>query len=406
MREFKLLIILFVALFVNQSAAQTINIISTPKPQIMGSWLTDFFIDDQGVYYVGAVSGEVGILRNNEWELIDVDPTSVKGVSSVITDDNGSIWAGTSEGLYEVKDGSTINHFTAENSSLVSNSISDLLFAQGKLWIGFNDDFGNKGFMTLENGSWDHFTEQNSFLIDGQVRSFDLLSDGSVLANNGDEIYIISSSGTAEAFDIFDELRFGTIVADIHETENGDILLATNKGMAKYIRASNEIIDLNDIYEEFWYEEVFQEPTGEVWLSEFGQGIHYFDKNGKGTFFGVFDHDLAFEYDEMIWYDDSLRVLGNTVDRVWTMTVEGVTSTTELSKDAFNLFPNPVLDQLNLLPTEGSQLSYKMMSIDGSLTKSGVSGTIDCSDLQSGVYLLEIKDVLSGDTRIEKVVKK
>jgi hypothetical protein len=93
------------------------------------------------------------------------------------------------------------------------------------------------------------------------------------------------------------------------------------------------------------------------------------------------------------------------------ITVKGVKNTTsvksDLSAEAFSVFPNPVVDNLTIHTGTISSTEYEIFSITGaSLLKGEVSGsnkTINLNSLNKGVYMLSLKsDGIDGMIKIIK----
>ena len=105
--------------------------------------------------------------------------------------------------------------------------------------------------------------------------------------------------------------------------------------------------------------------------------------------------------------DGALDILGVRIG----MTVylsnipQNPSSTSELSKAAYKIFPNPTRDFVNLQATEGNNLFYVLRNMQGQQIRSGEAGEIPVQNLTPGVYNLEIIDTESSDRRVEKIVK-
>lgn len=83
-----------------------------------------------------------------------------------------------------------------------------------------------------------------------------------------------------------------------------------------------------------------------------------------------------------------------------------VTSIQKLSKSTINIFPNPVTDRINII-IEG-QLNFKssIYSLTGELMVTTTNITqINVNALATGIYLLEIQDLNTGERIVEKIIK-
>ena len=85
--------------------------------------------------------------------------------------------------------------------------------------------------------------------------------------------------------------------------------------------------------------------------------------------------------------------------------VEMPFSVPENTSLSFKLFPNPASEILNINHSY-SEVTYNLFSIDGKIIKSGniENQQINISDLQSGIYLLQLNS--GGKTETKKIIKK
>jgi hypothetical protein len=402
MKHIYLFLLLSTTCFAQELVITKTNPISSNELFVMND-----FVERDNLYYGTTNSGELVIYIdvNQEWTVIDLNPENNNPVENITLDNDGGIWISSDQGLYYVFF-STIEHFTTDNSPLVSNDIGGIEFVNGKLWIGFNDVFGDKGYMTFEDGSWQHFTESNSELEGSQIEDFYATSDGSIIGGGIGEVHYFEKDGEYSFIDLFDDIDFGTIERDFYEDSNGDVLIATNNGIVKFLVESKSVELLLDAYGFIDAQELLVTPNGELWVSERFVGLHFFEsENSDGLFFSRGSLDLPFTYREMLWINDSIRVLGDQYQEIWTFSVSPPSSIDELSSDTYSIFPNPTTDYITLQSNGEAKLSYVLSNMQGQQIRSGAAGTIPIQDLSPGVYHLEIIDTESGDRRLEKIVK-
>jgi hypothetical protein len=77
--------------------------------------------------------------------------------------------------------------------------------------------------------------------------------------------------------------------------------------------------------------------------------------------------------------------------------------------ESIEIFPNPFNEIFQFINNENSIISYRIYSVNGKKIKNGALigsqiETIDCSDLEPGLYVLEL-DTLKGLFR-QKIFKK
>ena len=138
--------------------------------------------DDGGTIWVGTYngleerhspSGEIKQVYTRQNGL----PNDV--VNALFSDGQGGIWVGTYEGLGHLKSDRTWEIFNIKNSGLPDNYISSIApDDQGGIWVGSgNNDSGNRGLAHLKpNGTWEVLNKDNSEIPAGEVEC--LLFDG------------------------------------------------------------------------------------------------------------------------------------------------------------------------------------------------------------------------------------
>jgi hypothetical protein len=105
-----------------------------------------------------------------------------------------------------------------------------------------------------------------------------------------------------------------------------------------------------------------------------------------------------------------LRSNGFTINVVSPQVITGyVLGMEESNEVAFNLYPNPFSDVLNLNTAGKEFKSYSIFSVDGKRVQTGsINGTVqtlNTADLSQGVYVFTLTDA-KGNRQVQKVVKK
>lgn len=99
--------------------------------------------------------------------------------------------------------------------------------------------------------------------------------------------------------------------------------------------------------------------------------------------------------------DSGNRVTFNNIS------IKGSSMTLDVAENrttGFKIYPNPVRDVLNI-SSELNQIIYRVYTIEGKLLKNGnlENGELDFSDLNSGVYMLELS--AEGKSEMTKIIK-
>lgn len=372
--------------------SQSVSVFPFPRATAFQfDYLNDLEIDKNGVYYTVTSDGELSVFQNGTWDIVDINGDNNADLFDIAISSDGIIWLSSEEGLFSYNN-QAIEHYTTENSPLVSNDLGRIAYANNKLWIGFRDNQGDKGFMTLSNGQWEHFTEGNSFLENSQIFEFYELSDGSVLAARTADIYIIQPNGQTQLYDLWDFIDSGSFLRDAFELKDGNIFLATSKGIAKINRTTNEAESLVDIYGDLNYDQLLETPAGEFWISENDNGLYYYKNEDDFLFFDRREFDLPVVYTDMIWNNDSLRVLGDGWNRPLTIALTGPSSTSNVfSKIEIDVFPNPVSDIL-YISTKLLSVDYEIIDISGQSVLKGSGKEVNVEEMKSGYYIIKVNE--------------
>ena len=80
------------------------------------------------------------------------------------------------------------------------------------------------------------------------------------------------------------------------------------------------------------------------------------------------------------------------------------TSTRQLLND-ISIYPNPVIDRLNIELTEDGDYSFRIMNLKGEVVSSySNQNRIDMNNLSQGTYILEITELSTGSRTAERIV--
>lgn len=362
-------------------------------------------------------------------------------VNCVAVDLNDNVWFGTQGGLSYFDGSSWTNYSKEDYPELINNAITAIAVdSEDNLWIG--TDFGLNKFDGL---NWETFTEADG-LSDDRIKFIAESPDGSIWVANSGGVSTLDLSGNWSSITTTDGLPFGGVsfvtfdnngvpylgtllggvygltefdwiqinethglasnkVTSIAFDENNDLWIGTSDGLSHYT-TEEELIQhhprifqlpppdtLNPI------EDVQIDSKGNIWV---GVWVDYLLTVGGVSFYDT----------ENPWidYDETDGVVGPVVRRldidsqdiVWVTTSSGVTrigeftsSTTDLLKTDFIIYPNPTDNYIHI--SQNKELigtSYALIDINGRLLKKGIIDdskfTIDVSDILPQLTLLKI----------------
>lgn len=136
----------------------------------------------------------------------------------------------------------------------------------------------------------------------------------------------------------------------------------------------------------------------------------YASMNGFGTWLpftvrtGIYEWRTLDEKNPVVRVKTTINGQNETVRSVEFRDNRVLLGTNELTNEEVEIYPNPVKNTMSIT-TESFINSYQIFSMDGKLIRSGevYNKSIDCSDLNGGVYLLQLEgDNLSLHTKFVK----
>lgn len=434
--------LLFMICFTGLLQAQDL-LLHPDFPGITWPFLWDTEQDEAGNLYVSSEQGILYVKTNGAWQAIDLDPNDNSDARSIAVDENGTVWVGSENGLYAVT-GNEVQHFTQINSGLPSNEIRDISYHNGKLWMSL---FGN-GVAVKEGDLFTHYTAANSGLETDYIYDLIATSDGMVIAANAEKVHFFLNG--VWQYSNFDQLfGYDTDVTDFYVDHNQDIWFSAKYGVIKYDHASGDFINLKSKYGERNYSAIIYTPDDKLWLCEHLEGLHYFDAIGNHYFFEGNTSGQPTQVFDFIYYNDTVRVIGNIGATVTGLTIsypdndgdgftaeidcndadatiypsaedipgngidedcdgaDLVSSVRELGGLKVSIYPNPVAGTLYVESAALSDLELRLYNLTGQLLLTGSgNGVLDLSDLAEGVFLLEVCNNTTGNRLTKRVLRK
>jgi ligand-binding sensor domain-containing protein/signal transduction histidine kinase len=263
--------------------------ILTYNPDKTEIFVRNFVQTGEHEFWIATESGifiynlETGKQINLQKKYNDSYSISDNAVYTFCKDMEGGIWAGTYFGgvNYYPKPYTSFKKYFPKISenSLSGNVVREVRQDNyGNFWIGTEDAGLNK--LDVAKGKFVHFKPT------GTAGSISYSNIHGLLVN-GDELWI----GTFEhGLDIMN-IKTGKVIRhyvssdknflksnfiySVYKTADGEIMIATTRGIYTYHKENDEFIPLPKIPLYNWYTSVLKDKEGIIWAGTYGNGIHY-----------------------------------------------------------------------------------------------------------------------------------
>ncbi|HEX5003579.1 MAG TPA: two-component regulator propeller domain-containing protein [Bacteroidia bacterium] len=309
-------------------------------------------IDKSGAVWAGTFNGGLAKFDGISWTVFDISNSLIPDnyVRSLAVDTSGAIWVGTIGGLAHF-DGTTWENYTTGNSVLGSNNI-------GSLYVNKIDNFTavgtiNGGITIVDTSGWETYNIWNSTLPDNTIL-------GSVQDSSG-ALWIATPASGLAAY-------VGT-----------QLFLTLNPASSAISSASLTCIDYagNDVN----------------WIGSLDSGL--IKKSGLNfTAFTTLNSGIPDNVVQCVVVDSNNVVWVGTqqggLARFNESLLSGINATAIIEKTV--VYPNPATDRI-YVQHHSPVISALITALDGTkrcTTQINADGSIDVSNLSSGIYLLEL----------------
>ena len=241
----------------------------------IGTW-------SHGLHRFDRQTGKLKTYRHNP-----ADPYSLSSdiVMRLLVDHNGTLWAGTADGLDRFD--ARTEHFVTykldqQSSVLVLELIED---RDGKMWIG-TESSGLRHFdpITGQQAIYEHNANRPGTLSDNRVNSVHFDRSGTMWVGTQNGLDKLDpQTGMFSAITQRDGLP-GNAVGCILEDNNGKLWMSTNNGVARFNPQSKEFTNFSTSEglpgpNLTGWGACFQSPSGEMFFGGFNGGTSFFPDN-------------------------------------------------------------------------------------------------------------------------------
>lgn len=222
--------------FVDESTGRSAKFV---KPEIKSNII--FCITPVGgKYYIGTYNGGMYVLDPVTLKIrqfsADASLLSTESVFAIVTDADGTMWVGASDGLYRFRDDKLLAHYTATNSQLPEGNVYDIFF-----------DSAGRGWMCTENGMaiWTGDALHSDRFPKGFVNAMkirDVYEDRDhtlYFAPDRGEVFRSNLELTEFGFIPYGVKDPSSMTTFITEDPDGWIWFGTEKGLTRYNKRQN-----------------------------------------------------------------------------------------------------------------------------------------------------------------------
>jgi len=193
-------------------------------------------------------------------------------VWSIIQDQKGTLWFGTTEGIYQY-DGTSFTSFThtdgiINNTGFAINKVESILEDKtGKIWFGgrFTD-----GLFCLDGNTLNHFNP------DGDNWFVPLIEDKSGNIWFSTRLHSVYRYDGKSFTNYVDKALHGWVIA-MAEDNNGNLWFSTEKGVAKFDGNNMTALTVADGLKEDNIYDLFCDASGTIWIGTRGMGLYSYD---------------------------------------------------------------------------------------------------------------------------------
>lgn len=208
---------------------------------LSGNSVQTALCDQKGNLWFGIFNGGIMYynMQTKSFQQIFPEKESTQDVRSLFEDNNGTIWVGTSNGVFQIDRESKkiLQHMNANApDNLVRSVMKD---KKGQIWVG---SFGRGIFLYASNGK--RLKEFNTYLNfpSNTINQIFEDSKGCIWAATGEGLVQIENSSPWK-YKVYqrNEGLANTFIWAIEEDENQNIWFSTNQGISCFVRSEESV---------------------------------------------------------------------------------------------------------------------------------------------------------------------
>lgn len=244
------------------------NFDSQNNPVLKSSWIQSLALDNDRHLLIGTWRG--GIYEYHDQQFIPLLDRRASALFQAIVyalavSADNTVWAGTSDGLFSIRDGS-IRHFGPRDGIQVRTVRSLLIDRREVLWIGSED----QGLWAMDQGAFRHYQAPED-LCDNRIWA--------LCEDDGRGLWI----GSGHRLTHYDGRRFEVLtvpvarmpnlITGISKSADGSVWLGTlNEGLWRYENGTfSSVTERDGLYSDL-IQSVFEDREQNIWAGSNGSG--------------------------------------------------------------------------------------------------------------------------------------
>lgn len=392
---FYLIIIIF--LISNNSIAQPGWTVYDNTNTILSTGVyTAIAIDLSGNIWSGNYSSGLYKFDGTTWTRFGISNSSIlsESITDIVVDNSNKVWTGTNKGV-SVYDGTTFMNYDTNNASFDGFSIYTLAKDNnGVIWLASKTgSFGYKGITTFDGSVWTNLTGYPTQISNAEFSDFAFAAnnDAWLACNNGFAKY----NGTAFTYYPPVTTLPGSQVTTVDA--NGIVWVGGFDALVKYDGNTwtkyDNVADLGLVSNTLYYDMLSDGNT--LWIA-CSEGLVKFNKNTATVVenFNSLNSPLEDNCVTKITKDANGIIWLSTTIGVVKMDPAIVGVEENASPYMFSIYPNPVVDQLNIEFSDYNDVTLELLSSDGRLLQrmdlNSAKTRIDIDNFVAGIYFAKV----------------
>jgi len=267
------------------------------------NYIKSLLSDEKGGVWIGTSRGLAHLKHDGSWQIFKTDNSNLpdNGVEAIISDKEGGIWIGTWGGLAHLKTDGAWQVFNTDNSNLPSNRVRALLSdKQGGIWVGtaynsFGTPFNGGLAHFKSDGSWQVFKADNSGLPTNDIAALVSDEEGGIWVGSAYDAYAhskrFSNAGLAHfkadgSWQVFNtdnsNLNDNTFFLALLSDNQGGVWIGTVLGHLDHLKADGSWQIFTDYSN---VRALLSDGRGGVWIGTELTGIAYLKADGSWQIF-------------------------------------------------------------------------------------------------------------------------